>query len=71
LSFDARARCCQNGKWSANTPNRLEIQRNYTKDYEIRKQEIQHQKLKVTTVIVRSSLHCCLVTIECSIDEHF
>ena len=47
----------QNGKWSANTPNRLDIQRNFTKDYEIRKQEIQHQKLKVTTVIV-SETHC-------------
>ena len=47
----------QNGKWSANTPNRLEIQRNYSKDYEIRKQEIQHQKIKVTTVIVSEDCH--------------
>ncbi len=42
----------QNGNWSANVPNRLEIRRNFSKDYETRKQEIQNQKLKVTTVIV-------------------
>ncbi len=42
----------QNGNWSANAPERLEIQRNFTKDYETRKQEIQNQTLKVTTVIV-------------------
>ncbi|CAF1076629.1 unnamed protein product [Rotaria sordida] len=41
----------KNGLWSSNVPNRLEIQRNFTKDYEIRKQEIQHQKLKVATLI--------------------
>ncbi len=42
----------QNGNWSANVPERLDIQRNFTKDYETRKQEIQNQTLKVTTVIV-------------------
>ncbi|CAF1332816.1 unnamed protein product [Adineta steineri] len=41
----------KNGRWSANVPNRLEIHRNFTKDYETRKQEIQHQKLKITSVI--------------------
>lgn len=33
-------------------PDRLVIQRNFTKDYEVRKQEIQYQKLKVATLIV-------------------
>ncbi|CAF1177003.1 unnamed protein product [Adineta steineri] len=41
----------KNGRWAANVPNRLEIHRNFTKDYETRKQEIQHQKLKITSVI--------------------
>ncbi|CAF2721364.1 unnamed protein product [Rotaria sp. Silwood2] len=41
----------KNGYWSSNIPNRLEVQRNFTKDYEIRKQEIQNQRLKVTTLI--------------------
>ncbi|CAF0911622.1 unnamed protein product [Adineta ricciae] len=41
----------RNGNWSANTPNRLDVRRNFTKDYETRKQEIQFQTLKVTTVI--------------------
>ncbi|CAF0743543.1 unnamed protein product [Rotaria sordida] len=41
----------KNGNWSSNVPNRLEIRRNFTKDYETRKKEIQNQTLKVTTVI--------------------
>ncbi|CAF3689070.1 unnamed protein product [Rotaria sp. Silwood1] len=41
----------KNGLWSSNIPNRLEIERNYSKDYEIRKQEIQNEILKVTTLI--------------------
>ncbi|UJR36108.1 hypothetical protein I4U23_028843 [Adineta vaga] len=41
----------KNGNWSANSPDRLEIRRNFSKDYETRKQEIQNQTLKVTTVI--------------------
>ncbi|CAF3385471.1 unnamed protein product [Rotaria sp. Silwood1] len=41
----------KNGNWSSNIPNRLEIRRNFTKDYETRKKEIQNQTLKVTTVI--------------------
>ncbi|CAF1410580.1 unnamed protein product [Adineta steineri] len=41
----------KNGNWSANVPDRLEIQRNFTKDYETRKQEIQNQTIKVTTVL--------------------
>ncbi|UJR09982.1 hypothetical protein I4U23_014206 [Adineta vaga] len=41
----------KNGNWSSNAPDRLEIRRNLTKDYETRKQEIQHQELKVTSVI--------------------
>ncbi|CAF1077261.1 unnamed protein product [Adineta steineri] len=41
----------KNGNWSANVPDRLEIQRNFTKDYETRKQEIQNQTIKVTTLL--------------------
>lgn len=43
---------CQNGNWSSNSPNRLEVKRNFDKDYETRKKEIQNQTLKVTTVLV-------------------
>ncbi|CAF4796115.1 unnamed protein product, partial [Rotaria socialis] len=41
----------KNGNWSSNAPDRLEIKRNFTKDYETRIKEIQNQTLKVTTVI--------------------
>ncbi|CAF2995238.1 unnamed protein product [Rotaria socialis] len=41
----------RNGFWSSNLPDRLEIQRNFTKDYEVRKQEIQNQVLKVISLL--------------------